>query len=58
MVFLSVTPCDVFVGGTLRGICFSVSSFEAHRNSFRWGPLYIDIGLEQLEAANVPRVMT
>eukprot|EP00435_Cladocopium_sp_Y103_P054679 s548_g17.t2 len=22
---------------------------EAHRNSFRWGPLYIDIGLEQLE---------
>ncbi|CAJ1357917.1 unnamed protein product [Effrenium voratum] len=23
---------------------------EAHRNSFRWGPLYIDIGLEQLEA--------
>eukprot|EP00931_Biecheleriopsis_adriatica_P067901 TRINITY_DN41955_c0_g1_i1.p1 TRINITY_DN41955_c0_g1~~TRINITY_DN41955_c0_g1_i1.p1 ORF type:complete len:523 (-),score=112.30 TRINITY_DN41955_c0_g1_i1:73-1641(-) len=23
---------------------------EAHRNAFRWGPLYIDIGLEQLEA--------
>jgi len=23
---------------------------EAHRNSFRWGPLYIDIGLEQMEA--------
>ena len=23
---------------------------QAHRNSFRWGPLYIDIGLEQLEA--------
>ncbi|CAE7853899.1 ppa1 [Symbiodinium necroappetens] len=22
---------------------------EAHRNSFRWGPLYIDIGLEQIE---------
>lgn len=22
---------------------------EAHRNSFRWGPLYIDVGLEQLE---------
>jgi len=22
---------------------------EAHRNSFRWGPFYIDIGLEELE---------
>lgn len=22
---------------------------EAHRNSFRWGPLYIDIGLDELE---------
>ena len=27
-----------------------VATWQAHRNSFRWGPLYIDIGLEQLEA--------
>ena len=30
------------------------SGRQAHRNSFRWGPLYIDIGLEQLEAMGSP----
>ena len=29
--------------------------FQAHRNSFRWGPLYIDIGLEQIEATTDPQ---
>ena len=42
---------DMFVQGIPK-IRHGKSGRQAHRNSFRWGPLYSDIGLEQLEAVN------